>query len=83
MSYEPENATEARSGRGEDVKPISSLVFSFSRFPVFWLVAHRSLLFQNKKYRCAIGRISAGSQVNSMPSARTSYVSGLTSILGR
>ncbi|MBF5094629.1 hypothetical protein F1643_09245 [Azospirillum sp. INR13] len=27
---------------------------------------------QNRKYRCAIGRTSAGSQVSSCPSARTS-----------
>ena len=28
--------------------------------------------YQNRKYRCAIGRIVAGSQVSSTPSARTS-----------
>src|SRR5262249_3711848 len=37
---------------------------------------------QNKKYLCVIGSASAGSHVNSSPSARTSYVSGSTSILG-
>src|SRR5262249_39969902 len=37
---------------------------------------------QNRKYRCAIGNTLAGSQVSSSPSARTSYVSGSTSICG-
>ena len=38
---------------------------------------------QNRKYRCAIGSVSAGSQTRSSPSARTSYVSGFTSIWGK
>ena len=38
--------------------------------------------YQYRKYRCAIGRTLAGSQVRSRPSARTSYVSGFTSMRG-
>src|ERR1700744_2954035 len=37
---------------------------------------------QNRKYRWAIGSTCAGSHVRSTPSARTSYVSGSTSMLG-
>ena len=37
---------------------------------------------QNRKYRWAIGSTRAGSHVRLSPSARTTYVSGSTSILG-
>ena len=33
---------------------------------------HWTQYLQNKKYRCAIGSTSAGAQVSSSPSARTS-----------
>src|SRR5688572_29221316 len=38
---------------------------------------------QNKKYRCAIGRIAMGLQVKMSPSAFTTYVSGFTSMRGK
>src|SRR5438034_6342981 len=38
--------------------------------------------YQKRKYRCAIGRTRAGSHVSRAPSARTTYVSGSTSIRG-
>src|SRR2546429_7846995 len=38
--------------------------------------------YQKRKYRCAIGRTRAGSHVSRSPSARTTYVSGSTSIRG-
>src|SRR5262245_5714877 len=37
---------------------------------------------QYMKYRCAMGKTLAGSQVRSRPSARTSYVSESTSMRG-
>ena len=44
---------------------------------------HRTVGFaQNKKYRCASGSTLAGSQVSNAPSARTTYVSGSTSMTG-
>ncbi len=48
-----------------------------------FLSVGRTSKHQNIKYRCAIGKTSAGSHVSNSPSARTSYVSGWTSISGQ
>jgi hypothetical protein len=41
------------------------LVLFFKKEPLAYFL-------QNRKYRCAIGKISAGSQISNSPSARTS-----------